>query len=148
MSVKERARQLVVEMDAKDVEDARKNAEREENERQAREARAKFVLMHAPIHEWFPDSTFEIMNYHAKGCSLQYESDGSEIIVRSDDGVEFALSMNLRDSGWGETPPCEVHVVKLHTPTGYYASDGPYYTGPKVESAEDVARTLKAWGAL
>lgn len=142
--VKDTARRIVAAAEAAE----RAERDRIQRERQERNDRAAYVLAHAPINEWFPESTWDIIDFTAQGTSLQYQSDGSDIIVQSDDGVCFALSMNLRDAGIGGATECEVHVVELHRPVGAYEHEGPYYRGSKVKSVEDVARVLKAMGAL
>lgn len=112
-------------------------ASAEEQVRRSRQQRAAQTLERSPLGEWFPDATWEIIDYTCAGCSLQYQSDGTDIIVASDDGVQFSLSQRGDDE-------CEVYAVKLYRPppTDYYANDGPYYRGSIVNSVEDVGRFL------
>ena len=148
MSVKDRARQIVADADAKaaEVERARQ-AERREAALQ-RDERAAYVLEHSPLSEWFPDATFEIIDYTGVGTSLQYQSDGSDIIVRSDDGVLFGLHMQRQV--YAEQPAkIKVFLVVFRQPYQYIPGiSEPCYSGPKVKSAEDVARVLNAWDEL
>lgn len=109
----------------------------EARETRERHARGQETLASSPLHEWFPDATFGIVDYTAVGTSLQYQSNGSDIIVESDDGVQFGLSAHY------ETGEIEVHVVKLVKPSPAYAHEGYYYSGPRVESALEVGLWLK-----
>lgn len=108
---------------------ARQAAARERNER------AAITLERSPLMRWFPDATFDIIDYTGVGTSIQYQSDGTDIIVRSDDGVLFGL---------GYVSPTEVHVscVELVEATGHYAHEGSYYSGPRVHGPEDVGAWL------
>lgn len=117
---------------AQRLDEEQKAQEQAERDRLARrQERAGAVLDYSPLSRWFPDATFNIINYTSVGTSLQYQSDGTDIIVRSDDGVLFALSY---------VSPAEVHVycVELIGGSGSEA----YYSGPRVESVEDVGKVL------
>lgn len=110
--------------------DAHRQADLARKERE-RSQRGQITLDNSPLYAWFPDTTFEIIDYTGVGTSLQYQSDGSEIIVESDDEVKFGLKQ------W-ETGEIEVHAVELYRPTSFYGGGDPYYTGPLVESPIDV----------
>lgn len=145
--VKDRAREIVAAAEAAAERVKQEAREAEERKLQESNERAAYVLEHSPLNEWFPNATWDIIEYMGVGTSLQYQSDGSEIIVQSNDGVCFALSMNLRDAGYGATD-CHVHVVKLYKPTGPYSSDSPYYRGVEVKSVEAAAGAMSAMGLL
>ena len=114
----------------------------EAREAARRQQRASELLEAAPLHEWFPDTTFEIVAYTGVGTSLQYVSNGQDIIVKSDDGVLFGLSWELSPDP--DESPVRVHAVKLRQPSEPYMTEGPYYAGRTVCSALEVGLWLEA----
>jgi len=114
------------------IDEAREAETRKAVERQQR---ARAVLDRSMLPRWFPNTTFNIVEYTGVGTSRQYQSDGSDIIVRSDDGVLFGLSY---------VSPTEIHVycVELCQPSAAYAHEGAYYSGPRVKNPAEVGKAL------
>lgn len=121
--------------------DARETQKRaaQAREEAERRARGQETLERSPLHEWFPDTKFSIIDYTGVGTSLQYQSNGTDIIVESDDGVQFGLSAAY------DSDNIEVQVVQLMAATGGHVHEGPYYAGQVVDSALEVGLILERW---